>query len=94
MRTILLILLVMLILIPCSDNADRIIREKLEKVTKGKIPSHKILPIIRILLSIIMLIVGYSLLTNICLLLVVIQNTIFLKNFKKRVDKQASIRYN
>ncbi len=81
MRTILLILLVMLILIPCSDNADRIIREKLEKVTKGKIPSHKILPIIRILLSIIMLIVGYSLLTNICLLLVVIQNTIFLKKF-------------
>lgn len=79
MRTILLILLVMLILIPCSDNADRIIREKLEKVTKGKIPSHKILPIIRILLSIIMLIVGYSLLTNICLLLVVIQNTIFKK---------------
>ena len=81
MRTILLILLVMLILIPCSDNADRIIREKLEKVTKGKIQSHKILPIIRILLSIIMLIVGYSLLTNICLLLVVIQNTIFLKKF-------------
>ena len=81
MRTILLILLVMLILIPCSDNADRIICEKLEKVTKGKIPSHKILPIIRILLSIIMLIVGYSLLTNICLLLVVIQNTIFLKKF-------------
>lgn len=81
MRTILLILLVILILIPCSDNAERIICNFFSKITKDKIPSHKILPIIRILLSIIMLIVGYSMLTNICLLLVVIQNAILLKKY-------------
>lgn len=81
MRTILLILLVILILIPCSDNAERIICNFFSKIIKDKIPSHKILPIIRILLSIIMLIVGYSMLTNICLLLVVIQNAILLKKY-------------
>ena len=81
MRTILLIILVVLIIIPCSDKAEQLICELVKKVTKDKIPVHKVLPVIKILLSIVMLFMGYSILTKICLIAVVIQNAIILKKY-------------
>ena len=50
-------------------------------IFKGKVPGHKILPILKLTLSIIMLFLGYSILTNICLVAIIVQNLIILKKY-------------
>ncbi len=82
MKTFTLLLLIAMLLIPCSDTADRVINEKLGKLTKGKVPGHKVLPILKIVLSLVMLVfMKYSVLTNICLVLVIVQSGYLLKKY-------------
>ena len=81
MRTLFLIILVVLIIVPCSDRAEQLICDLIKKVTKDKVPAHKVLPIVRMVLSAIMLFLGYSLLTNICLIAIIVQNLMLLKKY-------------
>lgn len=81
MKTILLILIVILVMLPCSDKAEQLISNMFNNIFKGKIPGHKILPILKLTLSIIMLFLGYSILTNICLVVIIVQNLIILKKY-------------
>lgn len=82
MKTFILLLLIAMLLIPCSDSADRVINEKLGKLTKGKIPGHKVLPFLKIILSLVMIMfMNYSTLTNICLVLVIVQSGYILKKY-------------
>ena len=81
MKTILLILIVILVMLPCSDKAEQLISNMFNKIFKGKVPGHKILPILKLTLSIIMLFLGYSILTNICLVAIIVQNLIILKKY-------------
>ena len=69
MKTLLLVLLVIFIIVPYSDKAEELI------------PAHKVLPIVKIALSVIMLFLGYSMLTNLCLIAIIIQNALLLKKY-------------
>lgn len=81
MKTLLLVLLVIFIIVPCSDKAEELICNLIKKVTQDKIPTHKVLPIVKIALSVIMLFLGYSMLTNLCLIAIIIQNALLLKKY-------------
>ena len=81
MKTLLLVLLVIFIIVPCSDKAEELICNLIKKVTQDKIPVHKVLPIVKIALSVIMLFLGYSMLTNLCLIAIIIQNALLLKKY-------------
>lgn len=81
MKTLLLVLLVIFIIVPCSDKAEELICNLIKKVTQDKIPAHKVLPIVKIALSVIMLFLGYSMLTNLCLIAIIIQNALLLKKY-------------
>ena len=81
MKPVLLVLLVIFIIVPCSDKAEELICNLIKKVTQDKIPVHKVLPIVKIALSVIMLFLGYSMLTNLCLIAIIIQNALLLKKY-------------
>ena len=81
MKTLLLVLLVIFIIVPCSDKAEELICNLIKKVAQDKVPAHKVLPIVKIALSAIMLFLGYSMLTNFCLVAIIIQNALLLKKY-------------
>ena len=81
MKTLLLVLLVIFIIVPCSDKAEELICNLIKKVTQDNNPAHKVLPIVKIALSVIMLFLGYSMLTNLCLIAIIIQNALLLKKY-------------